>query len=118
MMGETFVSQYKKMSKLIKKSPYFTIVAGDFNHVSGSQEYEMIKKTGLYDVSAAYGVYPSKTPTFHVNLDSEIEGSNRMIDFIFVNRAVEVKDFSIVFDEPSEYVSDHSLVYAEFEVKE
>lgn len=111
--NERFSEQSNKMLQLLKNDNGIVFLAGDFNYPDNSKEIINIKKE-LYSLADIFKINSDLNPTFHFNLDSKLEfNGNKMIDFIFCNKLISVKDFKIVFSNLEDYVSDHSGIYCE-----
>ena len=110
---EIALKQIEKMFERVNKKKGLFFVAGDFNHPENSIQIKKIKEK-LYSLAELYGINPIDNPTFHTTLDSQIESDNQMIDFVFTNQKIKLKDFAIVFEKEETYVSDHSGIYFEF----
>ena len=109
--GEKGINQIKNLLNFIQNEGLF-FVAGDFNYPDGSSEINYVKKS-LYSLSELVNIDSAKHPTFHYQLDNiNYDFENRMIDFVFSNEKIQLKDFKIVFN--SDYVSDHNGLFFEF----
>ena len=110
--NEVGMNQINKIIEELNRHEERYFIAGDFNHPDGSDEIKHFKKY-VYSLADLAKIEPQLNPTFHNDLDSNIFGSNQMIDFIFTNMICEVKDFKIVFNKESDYVSDHNGILVE-----
>ena len=107
--GEDGMDQIKNLIANIKEGG-LTFIGGDFNYSDDSNEIQYLKKY-FYSLSDIANFDSFKNPTFHFELDNNSNSINKMIDFIFCNQQIELKDFKIVFN--TDYVSDHSGIFCE-----
>lgn len=111
---ECAINQIKNNLYITCKREKRFFLAGDFNYPDNSAEIKIIKKD-LFSLSDIAGLDSYRNPTFHRELDSQLDfDNNKMIDFIFTNLPLTLKEFSIVFNNPDDYVSDHSGLYFAF----
>ncbi len=87
-MGKTFVLQQRQVEiilKLVKETPYKTIIMGDFNNTAYSYIYRELITSGFADAYKEEGKGFGKTFDFNY--------FPLRIDFMFVSEEVEVKSF-------------------------
>jgi len=97
--------QANKLSKKIKKSPYKTIVCGDFNDTPVSYTYHKIMSCGLIDAfcESGFGIsstYVGKFPSFR-------------IDYILHSKDIQSFDYKKI----NKKYSDHNPISCKFIIK-
>lgn len=110
--GENGMNQINKLLEETNKHQELLFLCGDFNYADDTKEINHIKEK-YYSASDLFNLNSLQNPTFHFSLDNDLGFSNKMIDFIFTNKKINIKNFQIVFNEEKDYVSDHSGLYLE-----
>jgi maltose 6'-phosphate phosphatase len=108
---EIFEDQIDRLVSGIKHSG-ISLLAGDFNVASNSEQYKYILSKGYQDVYHNNEMEHFYTPTHVADMDVH-DGKNR-IDYIFSNTSFKLVDRKIVFTDT--LVSDHYGVYVEIEL--
>jgi endonuclease/exonuclease/phosphatase family metal-dependent hydrolase len=94
----------EKVSEYTDASPM--VITGDFNSADTSAVHAVMKKSGLLDAFSA-SLRPHYGPNSTWNGFKEIEDGQR-IDFIYVNKLVEVRKHAILTDRwDGRFLSDH-----------
>ena len=109
--GECGMTQIIRLLEDVNKENSTVLLCGDFNYADNSNEINYIKEK-YYSLSDIYGLNSFDNPTFHFQLDNTTQKYNQMIDFIFSNQKIFLKEFKIVFNNQDDYVSDHSGLFA------
>jgi maltose 6'-phosphate phosphatase len=107
---EIGMNQINRLLEDVNKETKTLFLCGDFNYADDSNEIKYIKKQ-YYSISDLANLNSLDNPTFHFSLDNTKEANNKMIDFIFTNNKINIKEFKIVFNEEKDYVSDHNGLY-------
>lgn len=115
--GEVGMNQINRLLEDTNKETNLLFLCGDFNYADNSNEINHIKQN-YYSVSDLVNLNSLDNPTFHFSLDNKTQKENQMIDFIFTNKKIDIKEFKIVFNTEDDYVSDHSALYLEINEKE
>lgn len=110
--GEVGMDQINRLLEDARKETGQVFLCGDFNYADDSKEIIHIKKH-YYSVSDLANLKSLENPTFHFSLDNTAHAQNKMIDFIFTNNNINIKEFKIVFNEEKDYVSDHNGLFLE-----
>ena len=111
--GETGIDQINGLLEAAKNDNNCVFLCGDFNYPDDSNEIKHIKLS-YHSVSDLANINSLDNPTFHYSLDNNAHFQNRMIDFIFTNNKIKIKEFKIIFNSEKDYVSDHNALYLEF----
>ena len=114
---EKYFDQQEEYLKNINLNNKF-ILAGDFNCVYKSIQYNKWIEKGLISFVDKSNLNPYENPTFSKQLDfSTKELSNRHIDYFFTNiKNIKVLNYKIYFNEKDNLVSDHYLVMSEIKI--
>ena len=91
-------------------SDHLTILAGDFNIIPDSKEYDHLMTLGWHDTLGTDFRYES---TFHEAMD--VHDNTSRIDYIMTNQPVELLEHEILFTNTR--VSDHYGVYMHIKIK-
>jgi maltose 6'-phosphate phosphatase len=95
------------------------ILAGDFNCVYESEQYDYLLKNKLISLVEKSNIDPYLNPTFHYKLDFPMQKdvSNGHIDYFFTNnKDIKVNDYNIYFNKDNNLVSDHHLVMVDIDI--
>ena len=112
---------FDQVDEYVKKLNYENtfILAGDFNCVYESEQYDYLLKNKLISLVEKSNIDPYNYPTFHYKLDFPMqkEVNNGHIDYFFTNnKNIKVNDYNVYFNEDDNLVSDHHLVMVDIEI--
>lgn len=111
--GEVGIDQINILLEDTNKHNDLIFICGDFNYSDNTKQIKYIKEK-YYSTADLAEIDSFKNPTFRHNLDNNDVTENKMIDFIFTNKKINIKSFKIVFNTEHDYVSDHNGILLEF----
>ena len=97
------LEQSRNISKFVNEFGSRKILCGDFNLNPETQSVKILQDIPMRDLVKEYGVQTTRTSYYPKSL--------KFADYIFVDDAIDVKDFKVLPDE----VSDHSPLLLIFE---
>lgn len=105
---ERTLAQTRYIVDAAKRNDIATIIVGDFNLLPDSASLQGLNDN-FRNLISDYGITTTR-PKFKDNLES---GGDKVIDYIFVNQHIDVKDFRV----PQTDVSDHLPLILDFELR-
>lgn len=97
------LEQSKKLTAYVKGFDRKKVLCGDFNLLPDTESIKMVEALPMRNLITEYNITSTRSSFY--------DKSPRFADYMFVNDAVDVKNFKVLPEE----VSDHLPLYLEFE---